>query len=166
VEQLVTLFYPDLHRLASVKMHQERQGHTWQPTVLVNELYLALLKIRELKWSPDAGQSERDAFLALAAQIMKRMLISHARVGWKRAQRMDFEELNPDGACTADWGEVGAMLSKLAAFDPKLRAVVELRVFEGLTIAETADRLGCSPRSVGRYWDFARHWLQDAFQAQ
>ena len=165
---LVELLYPELRRIAAGKMQHERSEHSWQPTVLVNELYLELIKIRALDAnSPDAG-SEKQAFLGLAGHLMHRLLIHHSRPAAYRAKRLnvDFDsglELPGDGSPVESLQNVEDLLDKLAAIDPKFRIVVEMRVFEGSTGEEIAARLGCSLRSVNTYWKFAKHWLRQEY---
>jgi DNA-directed RNA polymerase specialized sigma24 family protein len=129
--QLVELFYPELWRLAAAHMKSERADHTWQPTVLVNELYLELIKIRALRASDSDGEAERAAFLSLAAHLMKRLLIHHARPLSRRAgkdEMVDFPDARMAGPDAL--AEVDQALTRLASINPKLRTVVELRVFE------------------------------------
>ena len=144
-------------------MRQEQAGHTWQPTVLVNELYLELRRIKSLPPGTEADEEEKKAFFGLAAFLMKRLLIHHARPLAKRVEKI---ELGSESEFTS-YGEQGLLeientLSRLAAIDPKLRLVVEMKVFEGLSREEIAARLGCSVRTVARQWEFAQHWLQEA----
>src|SRR5262245_26071376 len=87
-DALVGHLYPELRRLAAARMQTERQEHTWTPTVLVNELYLELVKIKALRASHE-DSSERDAFLRLAGHIMRRLLIHHSRPLYRRAQKVD-----------------------------------------------------------------------------
>jgi RNA polymerase sigma factor (TIGR02999 family) len=158
--QLVELLHPELRRLAAAKMKGERSEHTWQPTVLVNELYLALLKIKGLNDTDPGSEHEKAAFLGLAGFIMKRLLIDHARPLYRRAEKVELREAAnhaPPGVESLHYVEEA--LSRLAAIDHKLRMVVEMRVFEGLTGDEIAQQLGCSPRTVASYWNFAKHWL-------
>ncbi len=159
--QLVDLLYPELRKLAAAKMKGERSEHTWQPTLLVNELYLALVKIKALSDKGIASEHEKAAFLGLAGHIMKRLLIDHARPLYRHVEKIQFEEgeeLAAPGAQNLQ--EVEIALSRLGAIDPKFRLVVEMRVFEGLTTDEIASQLGCSPRTVANYWTFAKRWLQ------
>jgi RNA polymerase sigma factor (TIGR02999 family) len=160
--RLVELFYPELRRLAAAKMKGERAQHTWQPTLLVNELYLALVKIKALGGGSDLGaDQEKAAFLGLAGHLMKRLLIEHARPLYRRAENVEFREgpnLVSPGAESLHFVEEA--LSRLAAIDPKFRTVIEMRVFEGLTGDEIAQQLGCSPRTVASYWTFAKRWLE------
>ncbi|HLK63220.1 MAG TPA: ECF-type sigma factor [Bryobacteraceae bacterium] len=158
--QLVELLYPQLKKLASSRMRRESPYHTWQPTVLVNELYLELIKIRALQPSSDGGDGEKTAFLKLSAHLMRRLLIHHSRPLAKHVAREEInEEFSGTDRGNASLEEIDCALDRLAAIDPQLRTVVELRVFEGLTGEEIAERMGCSPRTVTRYWNFSRNWL-------
>ena len=160
--QLVELLYPELRRLAASKMKGERKDHTWQPTLLVNELYLALVKVKALGGGNNlAVNQEKAAFLGLAGHIMKRLLIDHARPLYRRAEKVELQEApNRIPAGTESVHYVEEALSRLAAIDPKFRTVIEMRVFEGLTVDEIAEQLGCSPRSAAGYWAFAKRWLE------
>jgi len=163
VDRLVELLYPELRRLAASKMKGERAEHTWQPTLLVNELYLALVKIKELGGGGSSGadQEEKAAFLGLAGLVMKRLLIDHARPLYRRAEKVEFRDRpNLIAEGTESLSFVEEALSRLAAIDPKFRTVIEMRVFEGLTGDEIAQQLGCSPRTVASYWTFAKRWLE------
>ena len=162
--ELVSLFYPELRRLAAARMKSENANHTWQPTGLVNELYLELLKVKALRASESDGEAERRGFLGLAAHLMRRLLIHHARPLSKRSEKSELEDL-PDARMsgTEALTEVEQALDRLAAINPNLRTVVELRVFEGLTGKECAERMGVGTATVGRYWEFARQWLEDEF---
>jgi RNA polymerase sigma factor (TIGR02999 family) len=158
--KLVELFYPQLRALAAAHMKREKQGHSWQPTLLVNELYLELVRIKALQARDGDREAEKAAFLALSAQIMRRLLIHHARPLSRKAGRESLPDLldmrTPGPQALA---EIDNLLTRLASLDSKLRMVVELRVFEGLTGEETAARMGCAPITVARYWNFAREWL-------
>lgn len=160
-KRLVEVLYPELRSLAAAKMRGERAGHTWQPTLLVNELYLALVKIKALHGgTPSGDEQEKAAFLALAGQMMQRLLIDHARPMYRRVEKVEILEatlLASNGSRDLQWVEQA--LSRLESIEPKFRSVVEMRVFEGLTVDETARQLGCSPRSVATYWTFAKRWL-------
>lgn len=158
--RLVELLYPELRKLAAAKMRGERSEHTWQPTLLVNELYLALVKIKSLDANAE-GIEEKAAFLGLAGHIMKRLLIEHSRRLYRKAEKVEWRE--GQGAISSgveSLHDVEEALARLGAMDPKLRAVTEMRVFEGLTGEEIAHALGCSARTVANYWTFARRWLQ------
>ncbi len=160
-QELVRLLYPELRRIAAGKMKRERINHTLQPTAIVNELYLELLKIRELPDRGYADSEERAAFLGLVGKLMDRLLVHHARRLPNRVERVeldesdDYSELDPEAL-----QRVEDALVKLEAISPRLRAVVEMKVFEGLTGEEIAELLGCSARTVVATWTFARQWLQ------
>jgi RNA polymerase sigma factor (TIGR02999 family) len=159
--QLVELFYPELRRMAAARMKGERSEHTWQPTVLVNELYLVLVKIKALGGGASDSDEEKAAFLGLSGQIMKRLLIDHARPLYRRAEKVQlYDRPDPVAAGVESLQQVEEALSRLANIDPKFRTIVEMKVFAGLTGDEIAEQLGCSPRSVATYWNFARRWLE------
>jgi RNA polymerase sigma factor (TIGR02999 family) len=158
-DRLVELLYPELRKLAAAKMRGERTEHTWQPTLLVNELYLALVKIKALG---NAGNSDEEqaAFLGLAGHVMKRLLIDHARPLYRRAEKIQLHDRPDDVPAGIESAQfVEEVLSRVAAINPRLRAVIEMRVFEGLTGEEIAHELGCSPRTVANLWTFGKRWL-------
>jgi RNA polymerase sigma factor (TIGR02999 family) len=163
VGSLIELLYPQLKKLALSRMRSEATPHTWQPTVLVNELYLELVKIRALRGA-DSGQEERDAFLNLSAHLMRRLLIQHAR---PLAKRVVIQQLNDEIPQHGNESlmQIEDLLTRLARIDPQLRTVVEMRVFEGLTVGEVAGRMACSERTVARCWTFARTWLAEEMAA-
>jgi RNA polymerase sigma factor (TIGR02999 family) len=167
--ELVDCLYPELHRLASSRMYRERQEHTWTPTILINELYLELVKIRALR-PADVDASERDAFLKLSGFLMRRLLIHHARPLAKKAQKVPLSDIRPDLDLEENGleslTEVEAMLDRLAAIDPKLRVVVEMRVFEGQSLDDIARAVDCSARTVSTHWNFAKRWLQREFELE
>ena len=159
--KLVELFYPELRRLASARMLGERWNHTWQPTVLVNELYMELTRVKALPPDSTREGDARDAFFGLAAFLMRRLLVQHARPLPSRVSKVEIGEaagLTASGEQSL--GEIENLLSRLGEIDPKLRAVVEMKAFDGLSREEIADRIGCSVRTVARHWEFAQHWLQ------
>lgn len=160
-QELVKYLYPELRRVAGFKMKRERAYHTLQPTAVVNELYLELLKIRGLREREYVDDEERAAFMRLAGKVMDRLLIHHARRLSKRVERIDLSDAaDPSDSGAEALQRVEDALVKLEAIDPRLRAVVEMKVFEGLTAEEIARQLGCSPRTVVASWTFARQWLQ------
>ena len=159
---LADLFYPELRRLAAARMKGERSAHTWQPTALVHELYLELVKVKAFGESGGSADEERAAFLRLAGHIMKRMLLHHARPLYRAAEHIAAEEnILPVVASDQSLPEVEEALSRLAKIDPKLRAVVEMKVFEGMTNEQAARALGCSRSTVAGCWNWARSWLRD-----
>jgi RNA polymerase sigma factor (TIGR02999 family) len=157
--QLVALFYPELRKLAHAHMRREGSPHTWQPTVLVNELYLELVKIKALGDGP-AELDDRRAFFGLAAHLMKRLLIHHARPLPRRAAHVEVSEDldfgNPD---PEELASLENLLAGLEEVDADLRTIVELKVFEGLAIEEIAAHLNTPARTVYRRWALARTWL-------
>lgn len=161
-QELVKSLYPELRRIAAHKMKRERANHTLQPTAIVNELYLELLKIRGLPDREYADVEEKAAFMGLAGRLMDRLLIHHARRLPSRVERIGLDDgndldLSDSGAEALQ--RVEDALVKLEAISPRLRAVVEMKVFEGLSGAEIAAQLGCSPRTVVATWTYARQWL-------
>lgn len=159
LDQLIRLVYQDLRRLAHRYMVSERKDHTLQTTALVNETYLRLMKCARV------ACQDRLHFLSVCAQLMRRILIDHARSHHrlKRGQGnrpISLDEnlmLSDDRDC--DLVSVGEALEKLARIDPRKSGVVELRFFGGLNVEETAEVLNISPATVKRDWSFARAWL-------
>jgi RNA polymerase sigma factor (sigma-70 family) len=100
------------------------------------------------------------AFLGLAGHLMTHLLIEHSRPLYRRAEKVEFRERPNLAAGAESLHLVEELLSRLAAIDPRFRAVIEMRVFEGLTGEEIAQQLGCSARSVASYWTFAKRWLE------
>ena len=158
-ERLVPLVYEELHRLARRYMRQERPDHTLQATSLVNEAYLRLIDVNRVEWR------DRAHFLAVAAQMMRRILVESARNrrrqkrggGAVRLNLDDVQEL-PD-LKGRDLVGLSDALSALATFDARMSQVVELRFFGGLTVEETAEVLNVSPETVMRDWKTAKAWL-------
>lgn len=166
---LVDLFYPELKRLAAARMSNENAGHTWTPTVLVNELYLELVKIRALRDAAE-DENERQSFLSLAGFIMRRLLIHHSRPLYRKAQKVDAEVLNqrPSGGGDSSpdsLAQIEGMLKRLEEIDPQLRRIVEMRVFEGRAMKEIAEVAGCSERTAQSRWSFARRWIEHELEA-
>jgi RNA polymerase sigma factor (TIGR02999 family) len=157
--RLTELFYPELKRLAAAHLNNERNAHSWQPTLLVNELYLQLVKIKALRSSDTPYEDDKAAFFALAGKLMKRLLIHHARPLAQKAQRVPlWDDLTPVPDNTL--AEVESLLNRLEAIKPVTRTVVELKVFEGHTSEEIAQQLGVATVTVHRYWQFAKQWLR------
>jgi RNA polymerase sigma-70 factor, ECF subfamily len=159
LEQLLPLVYDELHRQAVRVFSRERAGHTLQPTALVNEVYLRLVNQREVTWQ------NRAQFFALAAQMMRRILVSHARArqAAKRGgaeQRVALqEELATAAERDVNLLALDDALSKLEALDPEKSRMVELRFFGGLSMGETAQVMGVSRRTIERQWQTAKAWL-------
>jgi RNA polymerase sigma factor (TIGR02999 family) len=163
IGQLMEQLYPELRRLAAAKMRREKHCQSWQPTLLVNELYLELVRRKALGGEPGSTQEERAAFLGLAGFLMRRLLILHSRPLRKRVEHAEMgdEDLPARASEPEAIQTVEQLLARLEAIDPKLRTVVEMRVFEGKTHEEIAACLECTSRTVGTYWTFARRWLQE-----
>jgi RNA polymerase sigma-70 factor (ECF subfamily) len=161
-EQLIEAFYPELKRLAASKMRRQTPDHTLQPTALVNELYLELLKVSTLRSVKSRDPHDKSAFFALAGQVMHWLLVRHTRrLSW-HAEMQELPECLADPSMGIQrLTELDRLLEELAAVDPKLRTVVELRVFEGLSIEESSERLDCSVTTVTRNWRYAKLWLRD-----
>jgi RNA polymerase sigma factor (TIGR02999 family) len=157
--ELVEIFYPELRRLAKAHMHNERAGHSWQPTLLINELYLELIKIKALPAPEVDVRDDKSTFFGLAAHLMRRLLIHHSRPLRAKAIEEDLSEYTPSAGMQSV-AEIEVALSRLERIRPRLRAVVELKVFEGMTLEEVAASLDCSTATVTREWHFARHWLE------
>ncbi len=160
--QLFDLLYPELRRLAGTQMSRERQGHSWQPTVLVNELYLELIKIKSLKGGSD-GADERESFFRLAAFLMRRLLIHHSRPLHQRIEKVELDDSPSEIPDSESLVDIENALDRLASINPALRRVVEMRVFEGCNVDEVSKALGCSTKTVSRYWTFAQQWLREEF---
>ncbi len=158
--RLFELVYDELRRLAAQLLAGERRDHTLQPTALVHEVYLELI-------GPDGSVSVKDRqhFLAIAAQAMRRALIDHAR-GKQRAKRGGGRkrvDLDSNLAVTGeelDLLELDCALDALRAHSAELAQLVELRFFAGLPMNEVAAVLGVSERTAVREWSFARAWLE------
>ena len=159
-EKLVSLVDAELRRIARRQMGHERRGHTLQPTALVNEAYLKLVDIREVRWQ------NRAHFFAMASRVMRRVLVDCARArGYQKrgagAQRVTLNEECVGGAEPAtDVLALDEALTALAKIDLRKSRVVEMRYFGGSTIEETAEALGVSVRTVKRDWTIAKLWLR------
>jgi RNA polymerase sigma factor (TIGR02999 family) len=161
VDRLFASLYPELRRMAAIHLQREAKAYSWQPTLLVNELYLELLKNKALDGGYD--DSRRAAFFGLAGFLMKRLLILHSRPLRNRVETVDVAaiDLSPQSPVTPESLQaVESLLDRLGAIDARIRTVVELRVFEGKTHEEIAAELGCSVRTVSGCWSFARRWLE------
>lgn len=155
-DRLLSLVYDELRRLAAGKLRGERSGHTLQPTALVHEAYLRLVDQREV---PGGGRAH---FISLAAKMMRRVLVDHARkrLAAKRDAgiRVSLSENTPVHEAT----EITALdeaLNRLAQLDPRQVRIIELRYFGGMSIEETASLLDISPATVKREWRVGKMWL-------
>jgi len=159
LESLLPVVYQELRRLAASYLRRERPGQTLQPTALVHEAYLRLLKDRPGRWQ------NRAHFCAIAAHSMRQILIERARArgALKRGgggPRVTLDEaLIAGGERSIDLVALDEALDRLAQFDPEQARLVELRFFGGLTVEETAEALDISPATVKRHWAVARAWL-------
>jgi RNA polymerase sigma factor (TIGR02999 family) len=167
-DQLFSILYPELRRLAALKMNAEESQHSWQPSLLVNELYLRLVKVRSLPSAISGDRSERENFLQFAGHVMRHLLIDHSRLLSQRAVKIDIPQFDSaaEEAGTATLQEIDDLLDKLAAIHPRLRSVVEMKVFEGLPVEEIADRLKVAPRTVARNWTFCKGWLREQLKLE
>ena len=159
--RLVPLVYRELRQVAARLLRGERTGHTLQPTALVHELYLRLVEQDRADWK------DRAHFLAVAAKLMRHILVDYARARGtaKRdgmATRIEIAgfELSGEEPRTEEILAVDEALDRLAELDPQQARVVELRYFAGLTVEETAEAVGISPRTVKRDWAMASAWLR------
>ncbi len=159
LEQLTSLIYGELRRLARRQMQRETPGHTLQTTALVHEAYLRLVDVTNITWQ------DRTHFFAVSAQMMRRILVdaARARVSGRRGGRSPRVNLDESiDAAPVRGRELIALddsLNALAQMDPRKARVVELRFFGGLSVEETAEVLKISPQSVMRDWKLAKAWL-------
>jgi RNA polymerase sigma-70 factor (ECF subfamily) len=163
--KLIPIVYGELRRLAGGYMRRERKEHTLQPTALVHEAYLKLTEQRVIDWQGRAH------FFGIAAQMMRRILIDHAR-GHMRDKRGGGAILVPlDEALafapeqSSELVKLDEALERLTKLDPRQGKIVELRFFGGLTVEQTADLLGISPKTVKRDWSMAKAWLHGELKA-
>ena len=160
LDALIGLIYDDCKQIAARQMRGERPGHTLDPTALVHELYLRLVDQTRANWE------NRAQFFAVAARLMRRILVDHARARHraKRGRSVTFVSLaaageEPDDARVGDVIAVDEALERLSEIDQDQVRIIELRFFAGLTVEETAHVLRRSPRTVKREWRLAKAWL-------
>lgn len=161
LDLLIPLVYDELRRQASRYLRRERAGHTLQTTALIHEAYMRLVDQKNVAWQ------NRAQFFGISAQLMRRILVDHARTKHRAkrggsAVRVSIGEATAvakDSAATADLLEIDEALTRLAAIDEQQSRIVELRFFSGLNVAETAAVLGISPATVKRDWSVAKAWL-------
>lgn len=160
LNKLTPLVYDELHKLASRYLRRERSNHTLQTTALVHEAYLKLVDQRDANWQ------NRAQFFAVAAQLMRRILVDYARRhdaskrGGNHYKVTLDEALVSSGEKDAELLALDEALNRLADIDPQQSRVVELRIFAGLSLEETAHALDISPRTVRREWSMAKAWLR------
>jgi len=159
LDRLIPLIYDEMRRIAHGKLRHEDEGHTLDTTALVHEAYLKLVDLREMQWQ------DRTHFYAVAARVMRRVLIDYAR-GRKRKKRGGdavqiplAEDLEASVERTEVLLEVDEALSRLETMNERQCRVVECRYFAGMSVEETAEALGISPATVKRDWAFSRAWL-------
>src|SRR3954451_22136578 len=159
LDSLMPLVYQELRRLAHCYMRRERVGHTLQTTALINEAYLRLVEQQHVQWH------NRAHFFAISAQLMRRILVDHAR-SHARAKRgggvlkMSLDEaVVPSQKRAAELVALDDALQSLATVDLRKSQVVELRFFGGLSVEETAEVLKVTPMTVTRDWKTAKAWL-------
>jgi RNA polymerase sigma factor (TIGR02999 family) len=166
LEQLLPVVHAELGRIARRALRRERIDHTLQPTALVNELYLKLVRQRSASWE------NRAHFFAVAAQLMRRILVDHAReqAAAKRGGSSPRVSLSDAGDVGVEPAHevlaVDRALTRLAKMDADQARIVELRYFSGMTVEETAEVLGISPRTVKREWRLAKAWLHGQLSAR
>jgi RNA polymerase sigma-70 factor, ECF subfamily len=166
LEKLIPLVQPELHRLAHHYMSRERIGHTLQTTALLNDAYLQLVDDPKRNWQ------NRTHFVAASAQLMRRIMVDHARE--RRALKRGagaFQVTLDDVALVSEKRSeellaLDEALEKLAALDPRKSQIVELRYFGGLSVEEMAAFLKLSPRTVKREWRMAKVWLYRALSEE
>jgi RNA polymerase sigma factor (TIGR02999 family) len=159
LDSLLPIVYQELRRLAASYLRRERPGQTLQPTALVHEAYMRLMKDRPDRWQ------NRAHFCAIAAHSMRQILIERARARHAQKRggaqpRITLDEALVAGAePSVDLVALDQALERLQALDPEQARLVELRFFGGLTVDETAEAMDISPATVKRHWAVARAWL-------
>ena len=161
LDDLMPIVYADLRQVAAGYMRREAAGHALQPTALVHEAYVRLVDQKQVKWR------NRAHFFGVAAVLMRRILVDHARRRRAEKRGGDWERvtLAGDEVATDTHKEIDVLaldeaLERLAQFDPQQERIVELRYFGGLTIDETAEVVGVSAATVVREWTIAKAWLR------
>lgn len=157
-DDLFAAVYDELRRMASLLMRGERAGHTLQPTALVHEIFLRLVRQDDLEWR------DRAHFLGIAARAMRQVLIDHARRrqsvkrggGWERVTLTEFPG---DRDPALEVIELDEILKRLSGLSQRMARVVEMRVFGGMTHQEVAEVLSVSERTAADDWSVARRWL-------
>jgi RNA polymerase sigma factor (TIGR02999 family) len=159
LDRLMPLVYDELRRLARRYMRSESPGHTLQATALVNDLYVHFIDQKRVNWQ------NRAQFFGVAAQIIRRLLVDHARARHRLKRgggglKMEWSEaITASKPVEMDVIALDDALNRLAEMDPQVSRIIELRFFGGLSIEDTAEALKMSPATVKRHWSFARAWL-------
>jgi RNA polymerase sigma factor (TIGR02999 family) len=159
LDELLPIVYAELRRIADNYLRRENSGHTLQATALVHEAYMRLVNAQNLEWQ------NREQFFGISANLMRRILVDHARTATAVKRGGDVPDLPLDEAHAVSIESDESLLvldealNKLAEIDPQAARIVELRYFAGLTIEETAEILKTSPMTVKREWATARAWL-------
>ena len=161
LDELMPVVYQELRKLARSYLRAERPEHTLQPTALVNEAYLRLVDQKNVRWE------NRRHFFGITAQLMRRILVDHARKRQSEKRGggealIPFEEARGVPVKAQDLVALDDALKDFATIDPRSAKIVELRQFGGLSIDETADVLEISPATVKRDWTLAKAWLRRA----
>ena len=165
LDKLIPIVYEELRRQAARYLQRERPGHTLQTTALVHEAYVRLIDQAGVRWQ------NRAHFFGIAAEMMRRILVDHARKRRAAKRGGDAlkltlnEALNASGERNLDLIAVDDALTKLAALDQQQARVVELRFFGGLNVEETAEVLSISARTVKRDWSVAKAWIRRELRA-
>src|SRR5215469_7981231 len=158
LERLTPIVYDELHRLARRYMRRERSSHSLQTTALLNEAYMRLVDYKRMRWQ------NRAHFFAVSAQVMRRILVEHARRhNLKRGAGVKHFELEEGAAVGVDRASdlvaLDDAMNALARLDPRKVQIIEMRFFGGLSVEETAEVLKVSPATVRRDWSIAKFWL-------
>jgi RNA polymerase sigma factor (TIGR02999 family) len=160
LDKLIPIVYAELRRQAAGYLRRERPGHTLQTTALIHEAYLRLINQKDVRWQ------NRAHFYAISAKLMRHILVDHARSRQAAKRGGSNIKLPLEEAMIASKGRevdlvvLDEALESLAAIDPQQSRVVELKFFSGLSVEETAEVLGVSPRTVKRDWNMAKAWLR------
>jgi RNA polymerase sigma factor (TIGR02999 family) len=166
LDDVISAVYKELRRMADRYLRLERPNHTLQPTALVHEAYLRLVDQTQVNWQ------NRAHFFGVAAQMMRRILVDHARTKQRdkrggAAKRMSLEEVeNLSAGQSVDLVALDEALESLTEIDPRKSRVVELRFFGGLSIEETGEVLNVSPQTVMRDWKLAKAWLYQEIKSE
>lgn len=162
LDELMPLVYDTLRRVAARQLRRERSDHTLQSTALVHEAYLKLVDQQRAEWQ------NREQFFAVASQMIRRILVNHARAemaakrgGGKTMVALDINAgaVSPEQGQRVDLLALDELLEELAKMDPEQARIVELRFFGGLPVEAAARVLNISPATVKRHWNIARAWL-------